>query len=304
MSTVSPLSSPVYLPSQFHPFRLDDHHNADESQTKEASYDSIDPLTLEIEVQSLIDRVIWLDSHAHMVEMQKSILKNQEEILSRHAFLERHDCQHRRSMQMQYPLYKKMCHLTNLVKTFSLHSIPSMKVDTRLHHDTSLHHRLTIHLLHQHIILCQHHALHFASCNPILLYLNVLYMYVKHLFWSTVSQKSTIPCTSWSFVVGLYFTLHKLLQLMPQVVNWIQIQWLRWSSPTIHWVVFHPLLCIRWCMFRSLSIINLCLGRHPTQMTAGSPPICWQIAPYSLSHQTHKSLSFLSCWFQPTRALW
>ena len=95
MSSVSPLKSPLHLSSPVH---LD----TDESPMKETS---IDPLTLEMEVQNLIDRVSQLeDSHAHMVEMQKSILKNQEKILCRLASLERHDCQYRCSMQVQYPL--------------------------------------------------------------------------------------------------------------------------------------------------------------------------------------------------------
>ena len=49
-------------------------------------------LTLEMEVQELIDRVTILEEgHEHMLEVQRSILQNQEQILSRLAALEKCD---------------------------------------------------------------------------------------------------------------------------------------------------------------------------------------------------------------------
>lgn len=66
ISTVSPLPSP--LPSL---------------------HDSVDPLTLEIEVQDLINRVTVLEEgQEHILKIQRSILKNQDAILSRLAGLE------------------------------------------------------------------------------------------------------------------------------------------------------------------------------------------------------------------------
>ena len=85
-STFPPLPSPIHLP---------EHHCEDldvETSERESHHESIDPLTLEMEVQDLIDRVTVLeDGHAHILEVQKSILLTQEEILSRLAALEKQE---------------------------------------------------------------------------------------------------------------------------------------------------------------------------------------------------------------------
>ena len=52
----------------------------------------VDPLTLEMEVQELTDQVTILEEgHNHMLVVQRSILQNQEQIISRLAALEKRD---------------------------------------------------------------------------------------------------------------------------------------------------------------------------------------------------------------------
>ena len=57
---------------------------------KSGSVDPMDQLTLEMEVQDLIDRVSVLEQgHAAVLNLQRSILQKQDRILSRLAVLER-----------------------------------------------------------------------------------------------------------------------------------------------------------------------------------------------------------------------
>lgn len=78
-SSVSSLSSPVKKQDKVQKGEQEDHHL------------SIDPLTMEMEVQDLIDRVTILEEgHQHILEVQSSILCNQEEIFSRLTALEKH----------------------------------------------------------------------------------------------------------------------------------------------------------------------------------------------------------------------
>ena len=55
----------------------------------------VDSLTLEMEVQDLTDRVTSLEEgHAHVLEVQKSILNKQDDILSRLIRLEKNQSHH------------------------------------------------------------------------------------------------------------------------------------------------------------------------------------------------------------------
>jgi TolA-binding protein len=84
----SAISTPSSVPSLPSPIKMDGVQNGE----PEDHHQSVDQLTLEIEVQDLIDRVTILEEgQEHMLKVQRSILKNQEQILSRLAALEKRD---------------------------------------------------------------------------------------------------------------------------------------------------------------------------------------------------------------------
>ena len=85
ITTISSISSVPPLPSP-----LQQHRSLTTSPPKlKPPPEAIESLTLEIEVQDLMDRVTVLEEgQAHMLEMQRSILQKQEDILSRLVTLE------------------------------------------------------------------------------------------------------------------------------------------------------------------------------------------------------------------------
>ena len=80
----STISSVPVLPSPIRP--LDEEHvPAIESE------ESLDPLSLEMEVQDLMDRVVTLESgQANILEVHKSVLQKQNKILSQLSAIENH----------------------------------------------------------------------------------------------------------------------------------------------------------------------------------------------------------------------
>ena len=84
----SAISTPSSVPSLPSPVKMCEVQNGE----PEDHHQSVDQLTLEIEVQDLIDRVTILEEgQEHMLKVQRSIRKNQEQILSRLAALEKRD---------------------------------------------------------------------------------------------------------------------------------------------------------------------------------------------------------------------
>ena len=82
----SAISTPSSVPSVPSPVKMGEVQNGE----LEDHHQSVDQLTLEIEVQELIDRVTILEEgQEHMLKVQRSILKNQEQILFRLAALEK-----------------------------------------------------------------------------------------------------------------------------------------------------------------------------------------------------------------------